>query len=392
MTLRPLFRCLGALVLCCLAGTAFADSWGPASTKTEESPDGTFRFTVRPGGPWSDRRPDFEQATRHAERSAPAQIDPEAPPIGRLDIRTPGGWEPVWERPLVNAIMPLDWLVADTGKYVITWDNWLMAGMGPDALVVYGSGGRLVTSLSLEQFLPPGMVTTLPRSVSSIWWAGPHAFSADGSQVLIRVVVPGDERTTDKREHFTLMLDPATGQVQPVRDALWHKALAAAVAVRRREKQAAAEFVDPMSAPRRDSRLAWRNYAYEAFHRLGQDGQTTRPDVTVLRLPPDADAITDLRWIPGNLASAPVGSSLVFVSSAPDALADALVMSALRLRSGSLAGRRIVAFVPATDVGSVRLALGRLGAEAIVLPPDSPIPQSPERLHRWQALNAELSR
>ena len=112
----------------------------------------------------------------------------------------------------------------------------------------------------------------------------------------------------------------------------------------------------------------------------------------MLRLPPDAGAVTELRWIRGNLASAPAGSPLVFVSPAPGVLAEALVHAALYLPRNSLQGRRVYAVLPAGEAGPVRLALGRLGAEVIVIAPDQAVPQRPERLKPTNPEIAGISR
>ena len=355
----------------CVIAPASADSWGPPTVKTIESPDGKFRFTVIPG--------DVGVADAGARK-----------PVGRLEIRSPdGNWRSVWERPLVNAIAPLNWLVADSGRYVVTFDNWLMAGVGQDVVVVYDTEGKTVVSLALDELLPPDMIPTLTHSVSSIWWAGEHAFSADGSRVLVRVVLPSSH---SPRGQFTMEFDPLTGRATPVRDSSWWAARANVARFQREKDRLHAARTNPVVAPKLDSRSGWRVYLRDAFFRIDRDGKAKRPEVTALRMPPDADAVTDLRWIRSNLRSAPKGAVLMFASPASGVLARELMNAALHLPANALLGRRIYVVAEAADAGSLRLAMGRTGAELVLLQPDVPIPQRPEQLRRWQEQRLELSR
>jgi hypothetical protein len=375
MALSALLRILVLVAsLVCVVGSASADSWGPPKVKTIESPDGKFRFTVTPGDVgWTDAR---------ARK-----------PVGRLENRSPGGgWRTVWERPLVNSVAPLNWLVADSGRYVVTFDNWLMAGVGPDVVVVYDAAGKTVVSLALDEILPRDMVPTLPRSVSSIWWAGEHVFSADGSRVLLRVARPGDYRPPGQQVHFTMELDPLTGRAAPVLDSSWWAARASVARFQREKDRLHAARTNPVVAPELDSRSGWRVYLRDAYLLLDRDGQAKRPEITLLRMPPDADAVTDLRWIRSNLRSAPKDAVLMFASPASGVLARELTNAALHLPANALLGRRIYVVAEAADVGSLRLAMGRTGAELVLVQPDVPIPQRPEQLRRWQERRLLLSR
>ena len=80
----------------------------------------------------------------------------------------------VWKRYLVNNQAPVNALVADSGKYVVTFDEWHHVGTLP--VVIYGWRGELVKVHSLESLgielyrVVEGEEFIIPISVSSVWW------------------------------------------------------------------------------------------------------------------------------------------------------------------------------------------------------------------------------
>lgn len=94
---------------------------------------------------------------------------------------------PLWSRQLVNEVAPVSALVSDSGKYVVTFDNWHTVGYGPDVVVIYGPEGKLIKQLGLEDFLSRDDMLRLRRSVSSIWWAGyePQHYVDESREVLV---------------------------------------------------------------------------------------------------------------------------------------------------------------------------------------------------------------
>jgi hypothetical protein len=61
--------------------------------------------------------------------------------------------ELVWSRHLVNNVAPLDAVVADSGEYVVTFDEWGHYGTLP--VVIYGERGALVRTIDLDAILIP---------------------------------------------------------------------------------------------------------------------------------------------------------------------------------------------------------------------------------------------
>ncbi|MDP8235302.1 MAG: hypothetical protein P9M08_02860 [Candidatus Erginobacter occultus] len=78
------------------------------------------------------------------------------------------GEQIIWSRYLINNLAPISVFVADSGKYVITMDEWTSFGELP--VVIYGERGRLIRvhgkdSLGLEDDIMHIKIT-----VSSFWW------------------------------------------------------------------------------------------------------------------------------------------------------------------------------------------------------------------------------
>jgi hypothetical protein len=74
----------------------------------------------------------------------------------------------VWRRYLVNNRAPVRVLVADSGRYVVTMDEWHEVGSLP--IVIYNFRGELVKAHYLESLFK-GKRVPGRRTVSSKWWS-----------------------------------------------------------------------------------------------------------------------------------------------------------------------------------------------------------------------------
>lgn len=75
----------------------------------------------------------------------------------------------VWNKQLINRIMPQDVIVSDDGKSIVTFDNWGSLGYGVDVMVTYDKNGGLIKRYQLEEF-SPFPINDYLISISSIWW------------------------------------------------------------------------------------------------------------------------------------------------------------------------------------------------------------------------------
>jgi len=184
------FAWLTGFWLVLLGLTVQADSWVPPQVRDYASASGEYVLTVEPQG---------------ATGTNALQ------PRGRL-VTASGAV--LWERSLVNAVAPVNALVAADGRYVVTFDNWGAIGYGPDVVVIYGPSGELIRALSLTDILGASRVARLRGSIDSRWWAGEHRF--ESAQVLaLSVLADGEDFFNAAPRYDTLRLQLDTGTLIP---------------------------------------------------------------------------------------------------------------------------------------------------------------------------------
>src|SRR5262249_47437008 len=135
-----------ALVLVAGMVPARADTWAAPKDQEFRSAGGGFVFKVQVASPPPPQR---------------------GPCPGSLSPLHRGPYRPLWERPLVNRISPVRALVHDSGRFVVTLDEW--HGVGTNPVVIYGGEGELIAHLSLADLRLEGH-PRITRSVSSYWW------------------------------------------------------------------------------------------------------------------------------------------------------------------------------------------------------------------------------
>ena len=197
-----------AATLSLSAAPVLADDWALPQTATYLSANQQMRLTVTPRDPVGPLSEVEGQIAVAEVRGAPLQTA-----RARLERKGPnGGWTRIWQKPLANRIAPVRAIVADGGRYVVTFDNWHSIGLGENVVVIYGPGGELVRSLRLADLLPESWIRALPRSVSSLHWGGRHHFSSDGTRLVLKVALPPRRSSADPPEYADLEVDLATGR------------------------------------------------------------------------------------------------------------------------------------------------------------------------------------
>lgn len=214
------------ILLLIVPGAASADSWALPERQSYFSADRSLRFTVTPRalrgalGYFEDKVAGKEPAGQDKEgvKEATGKLE-------RLDSN--GTWIAVWERPLLNEVAPVNALVENSGRYVVTFDNWHSVGLGDNVVVIYGADGRLIRSMTLTDIVPEDYVQILPRSVSSLWWHGTDRISGDA--LVLQIVVPEGKSPNGKQDFVDVTVDLATGQRRPLKGPPWDKAIASSV-------------------------------------------------------------------------------------------------------------------------------------------------------------------
>ena len=152
--LRPVFVSLFVSLFCTPSGL-HADTWSLPKVTEYESPTRKHALRVTPDAGYPDR-----MGRCLAELF---KIDGDQRNL-------------VWTRYLVNNLAPVDAMVTDSGKYVVTLDEWGHLGTLP--VVIYGWHGQLIEVHSLKSLgvgmhrVVDGREFHILFSVSSILVAG----------------------------------------------------------------------------------------------------------------------------------------------------------------------------------------------------------------------------
>ena len=359
---------------------ACADSWSLPTTTTYNSCSGRARITVTPRN-LENQLDYFEDRVRN--------VDPAGQKEGgarfakaRLERLFDKRWQVVWERQIANDVAPVSAIVRDDGEYVVTFDDWHGLGYGLNAVVIYGTGGRLVRALALSDIVPADYIKALPHSVSSIHWRGDPRFSGDGQRVLIPVTVPSENFASDTVK-IDLAVDLTDGKVSAADPAAWRAALetgrtvlAAQVAA---EAATKAAFLAPLRGPSANAEREWHGYLREAVGRLIGDDDT--PSTTVLRAPGAKDYAVSETWVSDALTERYADKVALASLSEPNLVA-VLEKVAPKLPSRSLS--KVTVFVALSDRywPHAVAAMQKSGAKVIQLDPSTPIHQRPERIAR----------
>jgi hypothetical protein len=141
---------ISAALAVALAGVAFADSWLAPTEQDYYSLNEAYYLHVVPG-----------DGSTHASAALYEVV---------VDAEAGGDALLKWSRELLNPSAPHQVLVADSGAYVVTFDEWGGVGYGPNVVVIYGPGGDVIKSFALEDLLTEEEIGAVWCSTSSRWW------------------------------------------------------------------------------------------------------------------------------------------------------------------------------------------------------------------------------
>lgn len=377
-------------------GTASADSWMPPKVQTYASPDGRTRVVVTPR-PLDGALPFFEDKVAGKEPAGQQTGNPQLHPTATLQRRTGRDWETSWTVPLVNDVAPVETLLANEGRYLVTFDNWHSVGHGVDAIVIYGRDGALIRKLALADVLSSDHIALLSRSVSSLYWSGTHALSRDGETLIVRVIEPVEESDfTDDPKTAPIRVRLSDGFIFPKEGREWVRTQAAidALTAKRftRWQLARAVRASPLRAPAdREDEDAWRAYAVELRERLNDaTGQRHAGNLVPKdQLASDGGAGTDMfELVLGDFGDAQsgMGDHFMFVAQDSRLLADALSRFLAAKERGSLTGATIaIVGTPGQKAARLRDAATHVGAKIMLVDESVPYPAGslPEAVPEW---------
>ncbi len=371
-----------ALVVCVSA--ACADEWPLPTTEVYYSQDRRVRLTVTPRE-LSSQLNYFSDLVHHRKSAGQQSDSTHTFARGVLQRRTrDGAWIVVWDRRLLNNVAPVSALVTDSGRYVVTFDNWFGNGVGNDVVVIYGRGGSVVRSMSLDDILPDYYVYALPRTVSSLWWGCKHRLDEPEGLLVLKVAIPTDPDEWPKQHCADLTMVLATGQPAPGTE--WQNVLSEVRVVARKKRAEQdvwdAEFRAPLLAPKGAKELDWYLYLQEAFFRADPNWEEDYPETKVLRSPNASDYGPSEMYLRDALLQKDLPASVIMIASpaSPDNLIAVLAKIVHEMKPGSLKNARIYVAVPHSYKDRALAALAPTGAKLIYLDPTRGIPQRGKRL------------
>lgn len=371
---------LGAVLISVAPSPSCADSWMLPTPTTYTSCASHARITVNP----RDLKSQLGYFEDKVKKVDPAGQKKGGSPVAsaRLERLVDGRWQVIWEHRIANDVAPVSALVRDDGEYAVTFDDWFGTGYGPNAVVIYGAGGKQVRALALSDVVPADYIKALPHSVSSIQWRGDPRFSSDGQKVIIPVVIPSEEDVSDPAT-IDIAIDLIDGRVSPINPSAWdaaqaisRKVLAAQLAY---EASAKAAFLAPLLGPKVNAEREWHDYLREVVGRLIGDDET--PSTTVLRLPGADDYAVSETWVHDALTESYADKVALASLSEPNLVA-VLKKVVPKLPDRSLSKVTVFVAVSNQNWPEVVATMRRSGAKIVQLDPAKAIPQRPERIAR----------
>ena len=130
-----------------------------------------------------------------------------------------GKYHQVWSSHLSNKVSPERVLVANSGSYVVTLDNWCAAGRGDNIVVIYGSGGKLIKKFALREIASKGEIGKFKFTSDGVRWGGEHFLYERSGELVLKVKTGGFNLVSDAkpphyvREYRAVRISLSTGEI-----------------------------------------------------------------------------------------------------------------------------------------------------------------------------------
>lgn len=305
-------------------------------------------------------------------------------PVGLLERRNAsGGWEPVWAAPLVNDISPTHVIVADDGRYVVTFDNWYSVGHGENVIVIYRADGSLVRTMALTGLIPQMVKDSLSHSVSSVRWKKDEGILPDGEHLFINVLVPGENPHSDEAATVRFTIALATGEVSLPDEAVWSAVMAKASAMTLERLKSEMAWLDmmrnPLLSPAGCDAWEWEQYLREAVQRVMPEHF---PPGYVLDRSGSLRARNALSFLGDDLTNRfGVAQEVAVAAPCHDGELERQVAKIVRkVKRSSLKGSSVYVSASRATFDTVAALLAPSGARVVWLDPAQPIPQLAHRI------------
>jgi hypothetical protein len=289
-------------------------------------------------------------------------------------------------------VAPIDVLVANGGRGVVTFDNWHSMGYGPHTIVIYDGQGNVVRAFGLEDVFPKWFVAAQPHSVSSIRWRGRPRMSDDGTAAVVPIKLPSQNSIGTDGPTLDLLVRLSDGEPVGLTGQAWKTAMVKAATTAREmcraDRDDVTKWNSPMAAPTEWIESAWHDYLREIVYRSTpslNDDSAPVAATTVLRPSSAPDFRRSVDWLKDALtAKTDIPDYDVRAIGSPDydRLTKEIEAVAPTIHAGRLKGVQLIVVVDEAHSARVRTALSRSGAALRVVDPLEKIPQRPERVRK----------
>jgi hypothetical protein len=165
-----------------LADKVSADTWAPPQIKEYYNSDSTFFVRIYPTHIPEKYFKWVKASPRKKKKFLPSDTLV-TPCFARMYQVVNGKDSLIWENKLINRVAPVNAILSNDGKFVVTFDNWHSMGYGEDVMVYYNNKGELIKQFGLEE-ISPFPIDRYMLTISSIFWRCGQEF-IDNHRILI---------------------------------------------------------------------------------------------------------------------------------------------------------------------------------------------------------------
>lgn len=362
-----------------------ADSWVMPEQTVYHAADKSCRVTVTPRPIGSQLRY-FERKV--AESEGKAQPQPGFAQAKAECKDQKGRWQQVWSNPISNEVAPVEVLVSNGAKRVVTFDNWHQVGYGDNVVVIYDETGQVLGRYALDQLVTAEYIAAMPHSVSSIRWRGAPRIDEQANRLIVPLMVPGIDPSDEKTDYIELTFSLDTGRFNPPAGTRWDKAQADAkaanTAMARAEEANRLYLINPLFGPATNDERNWHGYLQEAYARVTPSNDIwAYASITVLRDPQASDYKVSEKWVNeaiADLTEVPGEDASFATTGPPDNLVRVLGKALGKQKQGNLKGSTLYVAIPSSYRDELARIIAPTGATFVWLDPATGIPQRPERI------------
>lgn len=164
------------------------DTWSDPKPKTYHSSNGKLLFEVVPGLRGGYSKEMSEMRRRGMDTGPDGPLSYIYAKGSLLQKEENGQTTLLWERRLYNRWAPLVVLISDSGKFVVTIDDWGGNRHSTNAAVIYSTKGNVVKRFAVSDILSESERKKVIMSTSGGFWGGGHHIDDPNGLLVLRIL------------------------------------------------------------------------------------------------------------------------------------------------------------------------------------------------------------